>query len=59
MSDSLEDLARISDSALYTSKTEGRDRATIGEVLAPGQQAPRQETEDIPGVDLRLLANSD
>ena len=59
MSTSSEELQRIADAALYRSKDEGRDRATIASASGVGQPQPRHATEHPAGINVRLLARQD
>jgi diguanylate cyclase (GGDEF)-like protein len=58
MANSLEDLIRIADLALYVSKDQGRDRSTIGSAAFITEGAPRHATEHGATIDLRLLARN-
>lgn len=57
MAQTLEDLLRIADAALYCSKDAGRDRGTIGNAAMVPTGAKRHPSEHGAQVNLRLLAN--
>ena len=51
----LEDLLRIADEALYRSKSDGRDRATLGNSLAANEPMTRQTSEHEARIDAGRL----
>jgi hypothetical protein len=56
MAEHLEDLMRIADEALYVSKEQGRDRATIGRTPAADEPATRQRSEHQARIDVSRLS---
>lgn len=58
MAEHLDDLLRIADEALYRSKEQGRDRATIGCVPAANEPVVRQRSEHEEKVDPARLGEA-
>jgi diguanylate cyclase (GGDEF)-like protein len=55
MAERMDDLLRIADEALYRSKEQGRDRATIGRALAANEFSTRQRSEHEERIDVTRL----
>ena len=58
MAERLEDVLRIADEALYRSKEQGRDRATIGNVAAANEPMTRQHSEHAEQIDPARLVEA-
>lgn len=55
MATRLEDMLRIADEALYLSKEQGRDRATVGAIVAANEAKLRQRSEHVESIDVGQL----